>query len=203
MPFNDPQLDVPVGMQTDEFRLRPIRTTDAELDYDAVMESREFLRTWEQSSWPEDDFALEANREDLRKLEQRHAEHESFAFTVMNPNETRCLGCVYMFPLDASMFSRAKISATDGSRWQDFSAAVYFWIRKSELADGLDRRLLTALVPWLDRDWHFEKPLFITNEQFEQQVAMVESAGLPLKFRINDPKANGAFLAFGMSETSL
>ena len=202
MPFNDTQLDVPEGMQTNEFRLRPIRATDAELDYDAVMESREFLRTWEQSSWPEDDFALEANREDLRKLEQRHAEHESFAFTVMNPDESRCLGCVYLFPLDASMLSRAEISGTDGSRWQDFSAAVYFWIRKSELADQLDRRLLAALVPWLDHDWGFDRPLFITNEQFEQQVAMIESAGLPLKFRINDPKAAGMFLGYGVSEMS-
>ena len=39
--------------------------------------------------------------------------------------------------------------------------------------------------------------LFITNEQFGQQVAMFEAAGLRLRFRIDDPKASGAFLAYG------
>ena len=126
-----------------------------------------------------------------------HPDRESFAFTVMNPEETRCLGCVYIFPVDATMFARAQISSLDGALWQDFSAAVYFWIRKSELADALDRRLLAALIPWLNRDWHFGNPLFVTNEQFGQQVAMVENAGLPLRFRIDDPKATGSFLGYG------
>lgn len=162
------------------------------------MESREFLRTWEQSSWPEDSFTVEANREDLRKLERRHAAKESFTYTVMNSTEVRCLGCVYIFPIDADMFARAEISAVDGSKWSDYAAAIYFWIRKSRLADALDRRLLDAMGPWLAHDWRFDSFLFITNEQFEQQVQMIESADLPLSFCISDPKAKGAFLAYGM-----
>ena len=64
------------------------------------------------------------------------------------------------------------------------------------MADALDRRLLDALGPWLERDWRFDNYLFITNEQFEQQVAMIESADLEIRFRISDPKAEGKFLAY-------
>src|SRR5215218_4357264 len=97
MGFNTGDFHASDELRTDEFLLRPIRESDAELDYDAVMESREFLRLWEQSTWPEDDFTVEANRADMAKLERRHAEGESFTYTVMNLEETRCLGCVYIF----------------------------------------------------------------------------------------------------------
>ena len=197
MPFNEDVKPVPEGLRSDKFLLRPIRVADAELDYEAVMESKEFLRIWEQSSWPEDSFTVEANREDLRKLERRHADEESFTYTIMSPTETRCLGCVYIFAMDAAMFSRSDISAIDGARWSDYAAAVYFWIRLSRLADALDRAVLDALVPWLKDDWRFENWLFVTNEQFTQQVMMMESAGLRPGFRIKDPKAAGRFLAYG------
>ncbi len=196
MPFTDNTIRVPDRLRTDDVLLRPIRSADAELDHDAVMESRAFLRIWEQSSWPEDNFTVSANREDLLKLERRHAARESFTYTVMNPTETQCLGCVYLFPMDAAMFTRSEISAIGGARWSDNAAAVYFWIRQSRLADGLDRRLLDALGPWLERDWRFDNHLFVTNEQLGQQVAMMNGAGLQLRFRIDDPQATGAFLAF-------
>ena len=203
MRFSEDIGSVPDGLRRDNFLLRPIQAADAELDYDAVMESREFLRTWEQSSWPEDDFTVEANREDLRKLAQRHAAKDSFTYTVMNVTETQCLGCVYIFPTTSAMFSRSHISAVDGGRWSDHAAAVYFWIRLSRLAEALDRTLLDALCRWLTDDWRLDDYLFVTNEQFTQQVAMIESADMRLRFRIDDPKAAGRFLAYGQAESAL
>lgn len=57
-------------LRTDEFLLRPLRETDAGLDYDALMASRELLRLWESSTWLADDFSLEANRADLARHER-------------------------------------------------------------------------------------------------------------------------------------
>jgi hypothetical protein len=196
MAFDNDEFRAPEELRTDEFLLRPIRASDAELDYEAVMESKEFLRQWEQSSWPADDFTVEANREDLDKLERRHTDGESFTYTVMNPTETQCLGCVYIFPTTARLFSKAQISAIDGARWSEFEAAVYFWIRKSRLADELDRRLLDALGPWLEHDWGIEPHLIVTNEQFEQQVAMIEGANLQLRFHLTFPNEPGKSLAY-------
>lgn len=196
MAFNDAGFDAPAGIQTDEFVLRPIRGTDVELDYEAVMESREFLRTWEQSTWPEDDFTVEDNRRDVERLERFHTEGRSFTYTVMNPTETRCLGCVYIFPTDAPFIARSDVTAVGNARWADYEAAVYFWIRKSRLADELDRRLLDSLRTWFELDWAFGRHLIVTSELFDQQVAMIERTELQLMFRLKDPQQPGRFLAY-------
>ncbi|MEM7302788.1 MAG: N-acetyltransferase [Pseudomonadota bacterium] len=193
---------VPDQLQTDEFIIRPIEVNDAEADYEAVMESREFLRLWEQSSWPEDDFTLEENRKDVEKLVERHASGHSFAFTVLTPDETRCLGCIYVFPNDAGMFVRSEISPRDSNAWVDVSAANYFWVRKSELKSGLDQRLLRHLADWFKSKWKFKQPVFVTNQQYDQQVTMFEQAQLSLQFEINDPNAEGKFLAYGIRSPS-
>jgi hypothetical protein len=196
MVFNTDDVHAPAELRTDEFLLRPIRASDAELDYEAVMESKEFLRLWEQSSWPEDDFTVGANREDMVKLERRRADGELFTYTVVNPTEMQCLGCVYVSPTAARVFSKAQITALDGAQWSAYEAAVYFWIRKSRLADGLDRRLLDALGPWLAHDWRIANHLIVTNEQFEQQVTLIEGAGLELRFRLEFPNQPGKSLAY-------
>lgn len=193
----------PAGLQTDEFILRPIRASDAELDYAAVMESREFLRRWEQSTWPADDFTVDANRADMVKLEQRHAAGESFTYTVMNPTETQCLGCVYLSPITARYFTRSQITAIDGAEWSDYVLGIHFWIRKSRLADGLDRRLLDTLGPWLTNEWRIPNHLFVTNEQFEQQVTMIEDAGYALRFRLDRPNEPGNSLAFASDASGM
>lgn len=196
MLFENLEFDVPDGLKTDGFVLRPITAADAEMDYAAVMESREYLRTWEQSSWPEDDFTVAANREDLEGLEQRHANRRAFTYTVLNPAGTECLGCVYLMPPDARMFAGARITPVTDRQWDDYGAAVYFWIRRSRLATGTDRALLDALRTWLARDWSLGGHLFVTNEQFAQQVGMIEQAGLQLRFEIEEPGKPGRYLAY-------
>ena len=202
MTFTSDGFRVPEELRTDEFRLRPIRVSDAELDYYAVMESRDFLRLWEQSTWPEDDFTLAANRADLEKLEQRRHDGVSFTYTVMNLDETECLGCVYVVPTDSRQLSKSEITAIDGSRWSDYHVAVYFWIRKSRLIDGLDRRLLALLGPWFERDWHIERHLIVTSEQYAHQVSVIEETGRPRLFRLNSANESGNSIAFGIISTS-
>lgn len=196
MAFDTDDVRAPEGPRTDEFVLRPISASDAERDYEAVMESKEFLRRWEQSAWPADDFTVDANREDLDKLERRHSAGESFAYTVVNPTGTQCLGCVYIQPTTSRWLSKARVIPLGETRWSDHEAAVLFWIRQSRLADGLDRRLLHALVPWLTQEWRIANPLVVTNEQFEQQVALIEDAGLRLRFRLAYPNQPGDYLAY-------
>ncbi|MDF2510059.1 MAG: hypothetical protein K0Q52_3918, partial [Microbacterium sp.] len=52
MSLVDPEAPVPAGLRTSEFVLRPITADDAERDHAAVMETRDDLRLWEQSTWP-------------------------------------------------------------------------------------------------------------------------------------------------------
>jgi hypothetical protein len=186
----------PRGTQTEEFVLRPIVADDAALDYEAVMESREFLRGWEQTGWPADDFTVEANRADLARMQQRHEKSESFAYTVMNPTETQCLGCVYVFPSDAPLFSKPNIVAVDDDHWSDFEAVVHFWVRTSRVADELDRRLLDAVSQWLLHDWRLARYLLATSEQCEQQMALIQSTDRRLRFELEYPDRTGKELAY-------
>lgn len=196
MPFENLESEVPESLTTDGFVLRPIAAADAEKDYAAVMESREYLRTWEQSSWPEDDFTVAANRADLENLERRHASRQAFTYTVTNPAGTECLGCVYLMPTNARMFAKTGVTPVGNRRWDDCEAAVYFWIRESRLAAGTDRVLLDALRTWIARDWSLGGHLFVTNEQFTQQVDMIERTGLRLRFAIGEPGKPGRDLAY-------
>ena len=82
--------------------LRPIREADVEIDYPAVMGSRE--RLWakygEAWGWPPADMSYEADREDLARHEAEIAAHETFNYAVLDADESALLGCVYVDPPD-------------------------------------------------------------------------------------------------------
>lgn len=196
MRLENTELVIPEGLSTEEFILRPILATDAELDFAAVMESKDYLRTWEQSAWPEDDFTVAANRADLENLEQRHANRQALTYTVMNPEESECLGCVYIMPTDARMFAGATIAPIGDLEWDEYDAAIYFWVRRSALAAQTDRRLLDALRIWLARDWNLRRHVFVTNEQFTQQVDLIGQTDLELRFTIQELNKPGTYLAY-------
>lgn len=144
--FADRRVEPSSGLEADDFSLRPISQADAELDYEAVMESKEYLRQWEQSTWPEDDFTVEDNLADMVTLEERQASTQAYAYTVMNPNETECFGCVYLFPPGVKWFAGADVTALTVHSWDDVDALLMFWVRKSKLAEQFDRRLLQVVL---------------------------------------------------------
>lgn len=197
MSFTDPDLPVPSDLRTDEFALRPITADDAERDHDAVMETRAQLRRWEQSSWPADDFTVEANRADLRDLERRHAAHRAFTYTVLDPGGTTCLGCVYVFPTGATFLTKATVTPFRDDAWTDVDAVVYFWARQSATAAGLDGRLLAALRTWFADAWGFARTVYVTNEEFTEQVAVIERTDLRLRFALREPGKPRTYLAYG------
>ena len=198
MSLGDPERSIPGGLKTGEFFLRPIRATDAARDFEAVMETRADLRVWEQSSWPADDFTVEANRQDLADLERRHVERRAFTYTVLDPGGTECLGCVYIFPITATFLAKAAVtSVLEGARWAEVDAVVYFWVRESRISSDMDVRLLAAIRAWMDEDWALVRTVFVTNEQFERQVQLLDLAGLQVNFELREPGKLGKYLVFG------
>ena len=196
MVFGNDESLIPERLVTDQFLIRPLLGTDVELDYEAVMESREYLRDWEQTGWPEDDFTVAGNLEDLERHEQQHLKREAFTYTVMNPAETECLGCIYIYPRSARWLSQVETTSFGERDWDSNEALVLFWVRESRLAEGLDRQLLDQLRAWIEKEWDFESHLFLTSEPFRQQVSMFEAAGLRLQIEVTHPKLPGKLLAF-------
>jgi RimJ/RimL family protein N-acetyltransferase len=168
MPFYPDDAFVPGELRTDEFLLRPLRASDVELDYEAVMATQEPLRQRTAGRWPRPGFTIEENLADLEGHEADFRARRGFTYTVMNPDETRCLGCVYVYPLE---------DETDGQT-SDNEAAVWFWIRPDGVAMDLDRRVLTAMVPWLCRDFGFRRVLFRAWSNDERQMALLREVGL-------------------------
>lgn len=197
MSFSDLGRPVPVGLRTPEFVLRPITADDAARDHAAVMETRDDLRLWEQSTWPADEFTIEANREDLVDLERRHAEHRAFTYTVVDPEDRECLGCVYLFPTGATFLAASAVTAVDDADWAEVDVVVYFWVRASRARLGTDERLLSALRVWLAEEWGFERIVFVTNEQFARQVELLDRTDLRVRFELVEPEKPGTYLVYG------
>ena len=170
MTFYPTGIAVPLEMRTSRLCIRPLRATDVELDYDAVMSSAKMLRRWCQGDWPADGFTPAENLADLRRHEREHIERKAFTYTVLDPQGTRCLGCVYITPLRPEQLSLGK-----GVAWP---ADVGFWVRASEVATGLDAHLLAALQEWLSVEWAFERLLFTVGTQDAHHTALFVAAGL-------------------------
>ena len=197
MTFFDPTVAVPERLATDEFLLRPITVEDAEIDHAAVVETSEYLRLWEQTSWPEDDFSVADNRADLEGLAERHAAHRAFTYAVLDPTGGESLGCVYVFPTSASFLAAAAVTATGDLMWDEVDAVVYFWVRRSRMETGMDARLLDALRGWFAGEWRLPRTVYVTNEQFTQQLELIRRTDLRLQFEIREPGKAGTYLAFG------
>ena len=70
---------------------------DVEKDFEAVIESRELLRS-RGGSWPRDGFTLKENLKDLKRHQKEFLNRKAFAYTVISLDESRVLGCMYINP---------------------------------------------------------------------------------------------------------
>lgn len=173
----------PEILKTNEFLVCPLRATDVELDYDAVISSCAELWLRSGGNWPREGFTLEENLADLVRHEREHLERSAFTFTVMNSTETECLGCIYINPL-ASMLKRADGSADQLAEVGEQEAWVTFWVRQSRLADHLDARLLQQLLTWFKTEWAFTRVVFAARKERERQVRLFNEAGMRLLYTL-------------------
>ncbi len=160
--FVPSEFEVPLRLEHPQFVVRPLLITDVVKDYDAVMSSVDHLRHifGPRSKWPSPDLTLE---QDLIDLGWHHKEFQlrrSFAYTVMRPDETRCLGCCYIEP----------------SRTKAYGAEAYCWVRADCLE--LDQPLYDALKSWLDHSWPFDRVAFPGREPAWEQWQAIVSRGL-------------------------
>lgn len=178
----------PSETRTERLVLRPLRASDAERDYDAVMSSAAELRRWSGGEWPSDDFTLAENVADLERHEREHERGEAFTYTVLSPDEARCLGCVYIVPVWPEAAALCEGAAC--------VACVGFWVRSSEIERDLDKHLLAVLLEWFRNAWPFDCVLFTNMAGETRQAALLTEAGLkrfPLEWP--DGRTGSAFRA--------
>jgi hypothetical protein len=138
--FRHPQrADLPTG-----HHLRPIRGSDTEIDYPAVMGSRE--RLWkiygEAWGWPPPTMTLEQDWEDLERHAREMDAHESFNYALLDAAEERLFGCVYIDPTDEP----------------GADAVVSWWVVDEAVGTELERALDAFVPRWLAAEWPFRAP---------------------------------------------
>jgi RimJ/RimL family protein N-acetyltransferase len=146
--------------------LRPIREDDVAIDYPAVMGSRE--RLWEifgePWGWPPETMTYEQDQADLARHEREIRDHESFNYAVLDAEESRLLGCVYIDP--------AERAGAD--------ADICWWVVDEEVGLALDAALSVFVARWLADAWPFSAPRFIGRDlSWDQWLALPENLAPP------------------------
>ena len=143
-PFVPSDFKVPTVLECEFFRLRTLTVNDLVKDYDAVMTSREHLLGvfGPNSDWPPEDLSLEQDLVDLGWHQKEFQIRSSFAYTVVSLDDSRVLGCVYIFPTSKS----------------GFDANITMWVRSDVLSKGYNELLFRAVSEWVASDWPFKNP---------------------------------------------
>ncbi|MBN34706.1 MAG: GNAT family N-acetyltransferase [Rhodospirillaceae bacterium] len=152
---------VPETLEHPRFRLRMLEVNDVVKDYDAVMTSVEHLqKTFSVGGdgvWPEG-LTFEDDLIDLGWHQREFTIRSSFAYTMMAPDESRCLGCMYIDPTLKS----------------GHDAKVTMWVRADELDGDLDAVLYETVRGWIDDAWPFTSPTYPGRE-----ISFEDWRGLP------------------------
>jgi len=141
---------IPDNFENQHFRIRMLTVNDVVKDYDAVMSSLDHLQEmffpiWE---WPTEDLSFEQDLIDLGWHQKEFQNRSSFAYTVVNLDESQVLGCLYIDP----------------SYKGDFDAEIYLWVRASEVVNGLDSILFNTVKKWIENEWPFKNPAYPLRE---------------------------------------
>lgn len=127
---------VPDRLDGAGFHLRMLSVHDTVKDFSAVVESEARLIGLMEpaSTWPRG-LTIEDNLIDLAWHHREFTIGHSFAYTVMNDDESRCLGCCYINPSDRA----------------DYDAVVFYWARdvvfEAELG-GAFRKFINSSWPF-------------------------------------------------------
>ena len=151
---------VPPPISTSSFLLEPLCEDHVELDFAALMSCRARLRHELQwGDWPPEDFTIELNREDLGRHYGEFVRREAFAYTVLCPDRTRCIGCIYLERCDEVQGGQLR-----------------FWMIDDAL--DLETKLVDSVLQWGHDDWGIDRILMPMREANTRGISVVTDLGL-------------------------
>ncbi len=130
-------------IETENFVLIPLGPDLVNQDYAAYMSSIEHLqKTFSRgSAWPHQDITIEDAMKDVLNEQERFANRESFAYSVLTKDGKRELGSVYIRPPNKP----------------GFDAEVSLWVTQEEFDSGFDSSLYEWTQLWIAESWPFKK----------------------------------------------
>ena len=135
--------DVPELLEHERFRLRVLTVDDVVQDFDAICSRVDHTGTPQPPFVP----TVAQNLVDLGWHQKEFELRRSFAYTVVAPDESQVLGCVYLSPSETH------------------DAQVRLWVRKSAWDDGLDPVLESVVREWVATRWPFERVTYAARDR--------------------------------------
>jgi hypothetical protein len=135
--------EVPVVLEHERFRLRMLSVDDVVKDFDAICDRVD------PEGKPQPPFVptVAENLVDLGWHQKEFELRRSFAYTVVAPDESQVLGCVYVNPSDTH------------------DARVNMWVRRTAWDEGLDPVLESTVREWVEQEWPFERVDWATRSR--------------------------------------
>ncbi len=205
MIFNNPSASIPETLNTDDFILRPLNESYADLDYEAYMASPTVIHLHSAGRWHLQGYTLEENQRQTATHWAEHQARRSFAFTLLLPDETRSLGCVYFNPLQnfierlginenplnntfqAHVYSPVPLGRGESriafEEW-GAEAMVTFWVREEEQESEVPDKVVQSVEQWLQDEWDFNGHLWRIRQEETRSNLALERAGLRGRYGI-------------------
>lgn len=137
--------NVPTLLEKKPFKIRPITAADAEMDYDAIKKSLNHLKgVLGRSDWPDKYMTLEQDLQALAIYAKEFKLREGFVYAIMNEDESKELGCLYIYP----------------ARVDRFDAEVVFWLREDYYTVDNELKLYNLLESWFKDKWEFKNIVY-------------------------------------------
>ena len=134
---------VPAGLEHGRFRLRMLTIDDVEKDFDAIQARVDHRGAPQPAFVP----TIALNLVDLGWHQKEFELRRSFAYTVVAPDESEVLGCIYVNPSETH------------------DARVKLWVRQSAWDAGLDGVLEKTVREWVATRWPFERVTFAERDR--------------------------------------
>jgi hypothetical protein len=149
----------PPTLKGSSYIARKLCARDVYLDYMAVMSSIEVIKKVRGGNWPSQDLTIEDDLIDLCWHQREFEFMTSFAYTVMNREETECWGCIYFYPPKSEMSSAASKSSAETS--------VSWWVTQKKYDEGFYEVLCADIKNWVEKEWPF-KNVFWANKELPE-----------------------------------
>ena len=116
------------------------------------MASKALLRTWSDSAWPEDDFSLQQNAEDLSRHIDDFEHDLAYGFNIFIPDESRFIGSLCLDPVEAT-----------AARLSGFDVRLEYWLRRGTKRD-FEKDFVWEVLTWLEDAWWFRRTVIARRD---------------------------------------
>ena len=148
---------VPVKLETDKYLIRPLHLHDVVKDYEAIATNMRRIDRLLGPDYSEPEVLT--FEQDLLDVAWHHKEFQrrsSFAYGVWRPDDSECIGGVYVYPPDRGHFYA---SVKPG-----FDAVIFLWVSHDASDEGLDEHLFDTVKAWIRDSWPFGSYAFPGRE---------------------------------------